>query len=210
MPRRIILLSPIAIIAVGHLVARVAGNAIGAWAWIPVLLVLWAAFAAVIAISGGSFRRWLQPVTRKSWWSIVAVVIGFMPLQIFLQHWRLMNSWPLLLTWLLFAAINPLLEEGYWRGALLDAMDRWPGWLATLYSSTFFALNHTLTLGVNSIANRHPVTLVITFILGVIWATAYRRTGTLRFAVIGHTLVDLLNLSVLAFLNLYVPRALPG
>jgi hypothetical protein len=33
------------------------------------------------------------------------------------------------------------------------------------------------------------------------------RTGTLRYAIIGHTAVGLLNLSIAAFLNLYLPRA---
>jgi len=132
------------------------------------------------------------------------------PLLLFLLNWSLFDSFVLVLAWFFFALINAPLEEGYWRGLLLDKTAGWPGWLSVLYSSFFFALNHPLTFGVHSIANRHPVTLVSTFIMGAAWAVVYRRTGSLRWPVIAHVLVDLFNLSVLAFLNIYIPAALPG
>jgi hypothetical protein len=56
---------------------------------------------------------------------------------------------------------------------------------------------------VNSALLREPVVLGSTFVMGVCWALAYRRTGSLRWAVAGHVLVDLFNLSVASFLDLH-------
>lgn len=204
--RSLILISPLVVIGIGHLVARLGGAFLGAWAWVPVVVVLWGLFAGFAKLTGGEYRRWFGPARGNRGWSILAVLVGLMPLQIFLQHRDLVNTPTLVLAWIAFAAINPVLEEVYWRGALLDATSEWPAWLAILFSSSFFALNHTLTLGVNSVPNRHPATLIVTFILGVVWGIAYQRTRTLRFSTVGHVAVDLLNLSVAAFLNLYLPH----
>lgn len=206
--RTLILLSPLVVIATGHVVARVAGTFIGVWAFVPVLICLWALFWGAVILGGGDLRRWLGPARGGRWWSVGAVAVGLLPLPIFLQHRSLLNTPMLVIGWLLFAAINPISEEVYWRGVLLDATRTWPAWTSVLYSSFFFALNHPLTLGVHSIANRHPATFISTLILGVVWAVAVRRAGTLRYAIIGHTACDLLNLSVAAFLNLYLPRGM--
>jgi membrane protease YdiL (CAAX protease family) len=210
--QRLLLFSPLAIIAVGHLTARLAGSVLGVWSWIPLALSLWGMFALIIALGGGreAIRRWSRP-TQGAWgWSVLAIVIGLIPLPLLLLNWRLFNSFWLVLAWLVFALINAPLEEGYWRGLLLDKTSGWPGWLGVLYSSFFFAVNHPLTFGVHSIANRHPATAISTFILGMMWAIVYRKTGSLRWTVAAHILVDLFNVSILAFLNVYVPPALPG
>lgn len=207
-----VLLSPLAILAVGHLTARFAGATLGVWVWIPLNLVLWAMFAFFIAWGGGggALRRWLGPA-RGAWgWKVLAIAVGLIPLPLMLLHWKLFDSAWLVLAWLIFAIVNAPLEEAYWRGLLLDRTARWPGWLGVLYSSVFFALNHPLTIGVHSIANRHPATAASTFVMGLVWAVVYRKTGSLRWAIASHVLVDLLNLSVLAFLNRYVPPGIPG
>jgi membrane protease YdiL (CAAX protease family) len=45
--------------------------------------------------------------------------------------------------------------------------------------------------------------------MGVVWALAVRRTESLRFAIAGHALTDLLNLAVPTLMNLYVPGPRP-
>jgi uncharacterized protein len=209
--RRLSLLSPLAVIAVGHLTARLAGATLGARVWLPLTLVLWSLFGLLIAWGGGreAVRRWAG-APHGSWgWSALAVGIGLIPLPILLLNWTLFESPWLVLAWIVFALINAPLEEGYWRGVLSDHSAGWPAWLSVLYSSFFFALNHPLTFGVHSVANRHPATLISTFLMGLVWALVYRKTGSLRWAVFAHVLVDLFNLSVLAFLNIYVPPDLP-
>ncbi len=207
-----VVLSPVGIIALGHLTALFAGSVLGVWAWVPLNLVFWSLFALMIGFSGGkeSIQHWVRAPQGAWGWSAIALVVGLIPLPIFLLNWRLLSPIWIWLPWLLFALINPFLEEGYWRGVLLDATSRWPSWLSVLYTSLLFALNHPLTLGVNSIANRHPATFISTLIMGVVWALVYRKTKSLRFPVFAHVLVDLLNLSVPVFLNLYSPPMLPA
>ena len=138
---------------------------------------------------------------------MLAVVVGFIPFIVFLQNWRLLSPVWVWLPWLLFALINPWLEEGYWRGLLMDAASDWKAAKSVLYTSAVYAASHPLMWGVNSFANREWVVLVSTFIMGVFWAIIYRRTGSLRYAVLSHVLVDLFNLSVAIFLNLNIAHA---
>jgi len=210
--QRLILLSPLAVIGVGNIMARLAGGILGVWAWIPLTLILWMMFGLLIAWGGGreAIRNWARAPQGARGWSALAIVVGLIPLPLFLSNWTLFDSPALGLAWLIFALVNAPLEEGYWRGLLLDKAAGWPGWLSVLYSSFCFAINHPLTFGVHSIANRHPVTVLSTFIMGLAWASVYRKTGSLRWTVSAHVLVDLFNLSVLAFLNVYVPPSLPG
>jgi membrane protease YdiL (CAAX protease family) len=205
--KRVILLSPLGIIAAGYLAARLAAVVFGIWGWIPGTLIVWGMFVLMMAWGGGreAIGRWLRAPQGGGGWSVLAVVVGLIPLNVFILNWKLFPSVWIVLAWLLFALINPPLEEGYWRGLLLDNTTSWPGWLGVLYSSFFFAINHPLTVGVYSIANRHPAVLVSTFVMGLVWAVVYRKTQSLRWTIFGHFLTDLLNLSILAFLNIVVP-----
>lgn len=209
--QRLILLSPLVIIAVGYLIVHIAEGVFGMWVWIPMTLIVWAMFGFMISWGAGreTIRRWLQPAQGAWGWSALAIVVGLIPLSVFVSGWNLFPSVWIVLAWLLFALINPLLEEGYWRGLLLDNTKNWPGWLGVLYSAFFFAIHHPLTVGVYSIANRHPAVLISTFIMGLVWAVVYRKTHSLRWTIFAHVMVDLLNLSVLAFLNIVVPPSVP-
>ena len=126
-------------------------------------------FASLISWGGGraAILQWLRPPQGAWIWTVLAIAVRLIPLPIFLPNWQLLRPTNIWLLWLAFALLNPWLEEGYWRGLLLDAAAGWPSWLGVLYSSILFALNHPLTLGVNSIANRHPVTAMSTFIMGL-------------------------------------------
>jgi membrane protease YdiL (CAAX protease family) len=175
------------------------------------IVVVWGMFAFMIAWGGGreGIRRWLQSPQGAWGWSVLAVVVGLIPLSVFIQDWKLFPSVWMVLAWLLFALINPPLEEGYWRGLLLDNTARWPGWLGVVYSTFFFAINHPLTIGLYSIANRHPAVFISTLVMGLVWAVVYRKTHSLRWTIFAHMLTDLLNLSILAFLNIVVPPNWP-
>src|SRR5688572_19372103 len=178
--RRLILLSPLVVVAIGNITARLAGSMLGVWAWIPLTLVLWAMFGLLIWWGGGrdAIRKWWRAPHGASGWSALAIAVGLIPLPILLLNWTLLDSLALAAAWILFALINAPLEEGYWRGLLLDRTANWPGWLGMLYSSFFFAVNHPMTFGVHSIANRHPATVISTFIMGMVWAVVYRKTGS--------------------------------
>jgi membrane protease YdiL (CAAX protease family) len=210
--RSLLIFSPVAIIGAGYLTVRLTGAFLGIWAWLPLALVLWGMFTLMIFWSGGreNIRTWLGMAKGSIGWPILALAISLIPLSLFLHNWNLFTSNLLILAWLIFALINAPLEEFYWRGVLTDSTVKWPGWLSILYSSFFFAINHPLTYGIYSLGNRHPITVVSTFVMGIVWATTYRKTGSLRWAIAAHFLVDLFNLSILTFLNIYVPPSLPG
>lgn len=205
--KRLLLLSPVVVIAVGHLTAQVAGRWLGVWAWAPLELVYWTMLALLIMWGGGvaAIRRWLGKPKGGWGWSLLSVVIGFIPVWLLLQNWQLLASLWGWLPWLLVALINPWLEEGYWRGLLLDLTKSWAAWASVLYTSLLFALSHPLMWGVHSLANRDPAVVVSTLLMGVCWAVTYRRTGSLRWVIFAHMLVDLFNISVATFLNLYIP-----
>lgn len=42
-------------------------------------------------------------------------------------------------------------------------------------------------------------------IMGIVWSATYRQTRSLRANTLSHMLVDLGNMSVWVFLNLYIP-----
>jgi membrane protease YdiL (CAAX protease family) len=196
------------VIALGHLAARLAAPALGAWAWLAVTLVQWGCFALLVARFAGraSVSRWLGTPGGGARSAALAFAVGLIPLPILLTSAALLDSPGLVLLWLVFAAINPFLEEGFWRGLVLERTSAWPEWLSIGVSSALFAANHPLSYGVVSLANAHPATLVSTFVMGVGWSVVFRRSGSLRWPIAAHAVTDLCNLSVLAFMNLYVPR----
>ncbi len=205
--QRIILFSPVAIVVLGSITAHLSLKFFNTWAWLPTNLILWGMFGFMIYWGAGrkDIKGWLQP-SRGAWgWSVLALTVGIIPLGVFILNWNLFPATWIVIAWVLFALINPLLEEGYWRGLLIDNTGNWPIWLRLLYSTFFFAINHPLSLGAFSIANRHPVTFVSTFIMGLVWSYVYYRTKSLRWVIVAHILTDLLNLSILTFLNIVVP-----
>lgn len=207
MNRRYLIASPLVIIGIGHVASRVAFGALGPWGWVPAVLVYWGLLGAAIALGRepGAVRRWTGRARGGRGWTLLALLAGLIPMPILLQNLHLLADPVILVCWLLFALINPWFEEFYWRGLLLDATARWPAWAGAVYSTALFVAFHPLVAGVFSVANRDPFALAALALMGLAWVAAYRRTGTLRWAVASHVLVDLGNLAVPVFLNLYVP-----
>ncbi len=208
--RWILILSPIGVIALCHAVQRILGAVLGVWAWLPTMLVFWSLVALLIASAGRGhpMRTWLGPPRGKRLWSVLAVAVGLLSVGEFLSGWRTLASPSLVALWLGFGLVNPWFEESYWRGALIDATSNWPSGLAVAYSTAWFALSHPLIWGVHSVALRHPATLVGLGLAGAVWGVAYYRTGSLRWTIAGHSLSNLLGLSVPVLLNVHVPAGL--
>jgi hypothetical protein len=204
--RLFVLLSPLAVIGLGHLTARLFSHFIGVWAWVPLMIEYWFVMALVIYLSGGSgqvisaYRR----NSRWTWW-LLGVVVGLIPLPVLLLNSHLLHDSRLVFLWLLEAAINPFIEEGYWRGLFGQVTHRWPAFFACLYPTIFFTAGHPLQFGVFSIGCRTWEMMTSLLIMGAVWSIIYRYTRSLRVAVFSHMLVDLGNMSVWVFLNLYIP-----
>ena len=147
------------------------------------MVLFWASIAGLILWLGGMERvkGWLQPAHGGWVWCLLAVGVGLLSLPGFVAHWVVLRPPAVLFAWLAFALINPWFEEGYWRGLLIDATTRWGGVLSVAYSATWFAVSHPLVWGVHSEALGHWVIVPVLAVIGMVWAMAYRRSGSLRW-----------------------------
>ncbi|MEL7118182.1 MAG: CPBP family intramembrane glutamic endopeptidase [Bacteroidota bacterium] len=201
---RIVLLSPFLIIGANLIVAYTFGQIIGKWAFIPMILMGWMLWSFFIIKYGGiaSINKWLQKPSGKFWWTILVILIGLIPLPLFLSYYDTLSDWTIWLPWIILALINPWIEEFYWRGLLLDHTKNWSNWMAVLYSSILFALNHA-AFGINSDLNSGYHVVVSTLIMGIVWGFIYLKTKSLRWAIFSHFMVDFFNLSAASFMDLY-------
>lgn len=207
--RCIVLLSPFAIIGVIYFIITLLSGYAGKSIWVINALLYWGFIGVFIFIFGekdriiGWFKR---PIFIKRW-LIIGIIIGVFPIAgILLQNLNLINLYPGVFAFvIIFALINPWFEEGYWRGILLDAGERCPRWFNIVYSSILYAVSHPLMWGIYSIGNRSYQLLFVLFIMGIIWSLIRYKTSSLRWSVYSHFLVDIGNLSIFVFLNLYIP-----
>ena len=120
--RNVVLISPFLIILINYIVAIAAGQMVGKWVFVPIILIEWCLFMFFVLRYGrpDSIKKWLKAPEGRIGWTIFALIIGIIPLPIFLMHYGLLSPWQIWLPWLLLALINPWIEEFYWRGLLLD------------------------------------------------------------------------------------------
>jgi membrane protease YdiL (CAAX protease family) len=200
----VVLLSPWLIIAVHLATAYIFGHLIGKWAFVPMMLTCWVLWLFFILKFRGAnaIKLWLQK-TQKNWgWNVLAIVIGFIPLPVFLFHHEALSPYYIWLPWVIIAIVNPWIEEFYWRGLLLDYTKHWKIWVSVLYTSTLFAVNH-IAFGINSVVNSGYEVIIATFVMGIVWAVVYKKTNSLRWAIASHFLVDAFNLSAASFLDAF-------
>ena len=145
---RTVLLSPVVVLVLGHATARISGHLWGVWSWIPVILVYWSTLAAILGFADGwtSFRHWLQPSQGAWGWRLLSFATTALFIPVFLLNFRSLNQPWVMSSWLAVALIDPWLEEGYWRGLLMNSAPMWPGWLLISYSTFWFDLSHPLIL----------------------------------------------------------------
>ena len=197
--------SPFLIIAIGFLVALIFNSVIGAWAFIPVAMVYWGSIAIITKLD----IRNLKELFVKSGNTPVLNVIAYIPclfcIVAFVWGIRCITLEPLLVILsIVFVVVNPIMEEVYWRKYLLDNLSL-SSPLKIIFTTTFFSLSHPLMWGVFSVTIRSYVMVLPLITMGIIWGIVYSRTGSLRHCIIAHGIVDLLNLSIWVFLNLYIP-----
>jgi len=201
--RRTVLLSPVAVLVLGNSVARISGHLWGVWSWIPVILVYWITLALIMAFAGGwsEYRRRLQPSDGAWGWRLLSFAPTALFIPVFLLNFHSLNQPWVISSWLAVAIIDPWLEEGYWRGLLIDSASGWPGWLIVTYTTFWFGLSHPLLLGVNVKAMSGFPGFLGTVFTGAIWSTVYFKTHSLRWPFLTHFMADLLSVSVIVFLN---------
>jgi hypothetical protein len=164
------ILSPIIVIALSYLTVRLAGAFLGIWAWFPLALVLWGMFALMIFIERRT-RKHPQAVGRSD---RIKRLVNSGPFD-----WS--NSFAIILTKL--ATFHLTLADscvgrvcsdqctigGRVLARCVDGLHRQMAGLAQrAVFQFFFAINHPLTYGFYSLGNRHPITAISTFVMGVV------------------------------------------
>jgi uncharacterized protein len=209
----IALLSPIIIIAFGHLIARFSNGLLGKWAWIGYFPVYWGMLLFFIFIFNDKKNPflWFKRSQGSYWWFLPAIGIGLISFPaLFIPNYKVMQSFSLILIWLSFALVNSPIEELYWRAFLLDKTIHLPRMFGVIYSTVLFTAIHPLNLGVfSNIQAFNPSKpfalipfLLILVILSLVYCLIYIKTKSLRLPVLSHILTDLGNLSIFLFMNI--------
>jgi membrane protease YdiL (CAAX protease family) len=206
---RIALWSPLLVVGLGFVLARLTAALWGAWSWIPVLIYYWGSLILLTAWWGGpeSLRRWLRPSSTVRWiwvWRVLSLAVPALSLATgFLPGLAGMDGPWVPVLWFGLGAINPWIEGPYWRGILLDAAAAWPGWLAVLYSALCFGASRPLLFGWEEGDPLNGVAVFVgNVIAGLIWGFVYRQTGSLRLPILGQFLQQMLAPPYSVFIQL--------
>lgn len=201
------ILAPIVVIVFGAIVACLFYFFINEWAWVILALAYWSSsFSITVKTLGKSeIQALFQKSVGSRRWYFLAIIVGLIPLPILLLNLNLLISFPLVTAlWFMFAFINPFFEQVFWRGYLLSKLPFPVAW-RVIYSAVFFVLSHPLMWGIFSIANRSWMAMLSLLIMGIAWGLVYVKTKSLRWCYISHVMVNIGNLTVFVFLNLYIP-----
>lgn len=198
-----IILLPIVIIAIGFIVAVIANHIIGEWAFIPLSIVYWSSIFIVVKPT----KKTLTKIFRYPVKSPKYIFIAFIPVLLcivsFVWGVQYINNVFLIVLWILFAIVNPIAEELFWRAYLFDNLS-WKPATKIIFSSLLFLLSHMMW-GVFSVTIRSYIMIMPLLIMGIAWGYVYHKTKSLKWCIIAHFFVDIMNLSVWVFLNIYIP-----
>lgn len=201
----LVIVSPIGIVMLGTLLARVSNPLLGKWAWALTMPVYWMAMSAVIYLVSGKQKwlSWYQKPRGSKVWLIIGLAMGLSAFPLLLiPNVSLLRAPLLAVLWFAFALINGTVEESYWRGFLFTEIRGWPLWLSASYSSILFVAIHFLMLGTFSAALFNIPFLVILIINTVVLALMFIFTASLRWSTIAHILSDWGNMNIFVFMNL--------
>ena len=209
----LVIVSPILVVIVGHFAARLFYYLFEDWAWVGSSLVYWGSMILTIWLLGDkqSVIRWFSKSQGSRWWILLALGMGLISFPLlFFPNLHVMKLFGLIVAWFLFAVVNSICEEAYWRGFLLDETSHLPRSFGVIYSTILFTAIHPLMLGVFSKINAfdptHPTALIpfwiILVILSLAFSLLYLKTKSLRLPILSHFLSDLGNLSIFLFMNI--------
>ena len=201
----LVIASPVAIVALGSLAARVSIALLGQWAWAITLPIYWGSIALVIGIASGwdKLRSWFDKPRGSIVWPLLALLFGLSAYPLLLIPNIALLRTPLMIgLWLAFGLINGPIEEAYWRGFLFNEIKGGPLWLTVTYSGVLFIAIHFLMLGAFSSMFFNIPFLVILAVLTLFYSVIFIRTCSLRYSAISHTLTDWGNLNIFVFMNL--------
>lgn len=197
---------PIAIIVLGNITVNLLHGALTVYTFIPGVMVYWAATIAIVCLDAQqrniSIFSYLQGTRVKAYLVVLSLLVGLIPLPIFIHYLKNLNTAFLIITWIAVAVINPFFEEIFWRGYMLEHRAKMPFIAKAFYSTLLFTLSHVFIWGVISKVMLTKELIISVFIMGLAWAFIYHKSRSIVLPYFSHMLVDIFNLSVLAFMNL--------
>ena len=197
---------PIAIILVGNIIVSLFFKVMYNYTFIPGVVVYWLLTFMVVFYDckkkNISVTSYLKGTKTKLYLIIISLIIGCIPLPIFIFYVKNLNTAFLIISWALVAIINPFFEEVFWRGFMLEHKAKMPMFIKVFYSTTLFALSHVFIWGVFSKAMHSKELIISVFIMGIAWSFIYIKSKSIVLPYLSHMLVDILNLSSLAMLNM--------
>lgn len=191
------------LIAIGFIVAVIFNQLIGEWAFIPLALVYWAAIFIIVKPTKKQLSSLFSAPRTSTKYVLLAMVPALFGIVSFAWGIQYIRGLGLILLWILFALINPIAEELFWRGYLLDNLT-WKPSAKILFSTALFLASHMMW-GVFSVTIRSYIMILPLIVMGLVWGYVYHKTKSLKWCILAHGLVDILNLSVWVFLNIYIP-----
>ena len=198
----IFILSPFLVLLITQASALLFGRYLGPRVYIPIIVFYWVVLSFILYKYGcNHIRSWFKKPQGHWIWIIIAVLVGFSSLPLFLQHYKVLFDSSILIPTVIFVLINPWLEEFYWRGMLLDVTAKWPAWVSVLYSTILFTLFHSAFAWHSPAARNVPFYLAVLF-LGLIMALIYKNTKSVWLAILSHMMINLLNLSIPSLLGM--------
>ncbi len=201
-----IIVSPIIIIAIGFIIASFSSLIMNDWAIIPLAIIYWSlSLFYSFRFKRQSLRAYFSKPKGSTAWFILALVVGSLPIFILIRNITILNNPIVLITWLIFALINPFIEEIYWRGVLVDNLPFRGKWASVGYSTLLFVASKPLMWGVFSVAGRSLTILLPLGIMAIVWSIVYIKTKSLWWSITSHFLVDIFALTGVMLLNLYMP-----
>ncbi len=204
----LVIASPVVIVALGTLAARIFILLFGQWAWAPTGIIYWGSMVAMITVFSGRQKvaSWFGKSRGSIFWPLLAVLIGLSAFpMLLLPNLSVLRTPLLIAAWIAYGLVNGPIEETYWRGFLFNEICGWPRWLAVTYSSVLFVAIHFLMLGSFSAILFNIPFLIILTIITLAYAMIYLRTDSLRWPVISHVLTDWGNLNIFVFMNMLKP-----
>ena len=137
-------LSPIILIIVCLIFAIIFKNLLSIYLYIPCIMVLYWGISLLfvhICINISSIKIFFKKPSGNIIWLIIAIIIGFIPIQTLIDNITLINSPFILILIILFALLNSFFEEIFWRGFVLNYTFSSKA-ISFIYSLTLFTISH--------------------------------------------------------------------
>ena len=204
---RLIIVSPFIILLVNFFVSQILFSFMGNWSWTVVLPIYYCQISVIIFLLGEekNYKEWFKKSEGSIIWRIICVIFfSVFSLPVFFTNISRLDSLIVIILSIIYSIINPFFEEVFWRRILLSNL-KMNKIIAVLFSSLLFTINHPLTLFKLNRIFCEPGFLIITFLYGLVWSITYLKTKSLRCNYFTHVMVNFASLSILVFLNRYVP-----